>query len=78
MPWVVAVGGRQRIGGFGPFGRATTTPAPTPLATAVSLDLATLAWGGGGTVPDLPTPREEISLGQLPGGAAGGGRRLQH
>jgi hypothetical protein len=54
------------------------------LATAVSLDLATLAWGGGGAVPDLPappcigfstTPRERFSLGQLPGArlvAAGG------
>jgi hypothetical protein len=67
MPWVVVVGGRQRIGDFG----ATTTP----LATGASLDLATLAWGGGGAVPDLPTPRDEFSLGQLPGGrlvAAGG------
>jgi hypothetical protein len=65
MPRVVAVGGMQSIGGM-----------VTLLATAVSLDLATLAWGGGGTdVPDLPAPCESFSLGQLPGGrlvAAGG------
>jgi hypothetical protein len=66
MPWVVAVGGMQQPGGVASM-RA--------LAAAVSLDLATLAWGCGGTVPDLPTPREGFSLGQLPGGrlvAAGG------
>jgi hypothetical protein len=64
MPRVVAVGGTLRIDG-----------ALTTLATAVSLDLATLAWGGGGTVPDLLAPSVGFSLGQLPGGrlvAAGG------
>jgi hypothetical protein len=65
MPRVVAVGGGQRVQG-----------ASIVVATAVSLDLATLAWGGGGgTVPDLPAPRTGFSLGQLPGGrlvAAGG------
>jgi hypothetical protein len=68
MPRVVAVGGRQQIGDFG----ATT---PGGARHAVSLDLATLALGCGGTVPDLPTPRKEFSLGQLLGGrlvAAGG------
>jgi hypothetical protein len=60
MPRVVAVGGAQRING--------ATGALTTLATAVSLDLATLAWGGGGTVPDLPGPCRAFSLGQLPGG----------
>jgi hypothetical protein len=39
MPRVVAVGGRKSVGGV-----------VTRLATAVSLDLATLAWGGGGSV----------------------------
>jgi hypothetical protein len=64
MPRVVAVGGTQRI-----------DSAFRTLATVVSLDLATLAWGGGGTVPDLPAPCVSFSLGQLPGGrlvAAGG------
>jgi hypothetical protein len=64
MPRVVAVGGQQVEGE-----RWTT------LATAVSLDLATLAWGGEDTLPDLPAPNEGFSLGQLPGGrlvAAGG------
>ena len=64
MPRVVAVGGMQRLEGV-----------ETTLATAVSLDLATLAWGGGGAVPDLPAPCMGFSLGQLPGGrlvAAGG------
>jgi hypothetical protein len=67
MPRVVAVGGMQRIQGV-----------DTTLATAVSLDLATLAWSSGGTVlPDLPAPCIGFSLGQLPEGglvvAAGGG-----
>jgi hypothetical protein len=70
LPRVVAVGGAQRIKGV-----------PTNVATAVSLDLATLAWDGGGTdVPDLPAPCEAFSLGRLPGGrlvvaggTAGGG-----
>ena len=57
MPRVVAVGGMQSIGSV-----------ETTLATVVSLDLATLAWGGGGAVPDLPAPCESFSLGQLPGG----------
>jgi hypothetical protein len=57
MPRVVAVGGAQRLEG----GRLTT------LATTVSLDLETLAWGGGGTVPDLPVPCVGFSLGQLGG-----------
>jgi hypothetical protein len=62
MPRVVAVGGMQSIQGV-----------QTAVATAVSLDLATLAWGGGGAVPDLPAPcmgfSESFSLhGQLPGG----------
>jgi hypothetical protein len=64
MPRVVAVGGLQTIQGV-----------ETTVATAVSLDLETLTWGGGGTVPDLPGPCEAFSLGQLPGGrlvAAGG------
>jgi hypothetical protein len=64
MPRVVAVGGRQIIGGV-----------LTTVATAVSLDLATLAWGGSDTVPDLPAPCAGFSLGKLPGGrlvAAGG------
>jgi hypothetical protein len=64
MPRVVAIGGMQIIEGV-----------ETALATTVSLDLATLAWGGGGAVPDLPAPCESFSLGQLPGGrlvAAGG------
>jgi hypothetical protein len=64
MPRVVAVGGSQRIYGVKIF-----------LATAVSLDLATLAWGGESAVPDLPAPCVRFSLGQLPGGrlvAAGG------
>ena len=43
MPRVVAVGGMQTIQGV-----------ETAVATAVSLDLATLAWVGGGAVPDLP------------------------
>jgi hypothetical protein len=39
-----------------------------PLAQ-VRLDLATLAWGGGSTVPpDLPAPCTGFSLGQLSGG----------
>jgi hypothetical protein len=62
---VVVVGGVQTIEG-----------ALVVHATAFSLDLATLAWGGGGAVPDLPAPRESFSLGQLPGGrlvVAGGG-----
>jgi hypothetical protein len=60
MPRVVAVGG---------FGIGT-------VASALSLDLATLVWGGGGTVPDLPVACHSLSLGQLPGGrlmVAGGG-----
>jgi hypothetical protein len=57
MPRVVAFGGVQGIG-----------HDETPVATVVSLDLATLAWGGGGTVPDLPGPRAGFSLGQLAGG----------
>jgi hypothetical protein len=64
MPRVVAIGGAQSIEGVW-----------TILATAVSLDLATLAWGGGGAVPDLPVPCTGFVLGQLPGGrlvAAGG------
>jgi hypothetical protein len=64
MPQVVAVGGAQRLEG-----------ALTTLGTTVSLDLGTLAWGGGGTMPDLPVPCAGFSLGQLPGGrlvAAGG------
>jgi hypothetical protein len=57
MPRVVAIGGQQTVQGV-----------ETVLATVVSLDLATLSWGGGGTVPDLPVPRGGFSLGQLPGG----------
>jgi hypothetical protein len=57
MPRVVAIGGVQRL-----------QYAHTVVATTVSLDLATLAWGGGGTVPDLPAPCEAFSLGRLPGG----------
>jgi hypothetical protein len=65
MPRVVAVGGRLEYG--------------LTIATAVSLDLATLAWGGGGTVPDLPTPCTGFSLGQLPGGrlVVAGGASLE-
>jgi hypothetical protein len=55
MPRVVAVGGLHE----GEY-------IETVVATAISLDLATLAWGGGGMVPDLPDPRAEFSLGQLP------------
>jgi hypothetical protein len=66
MPRVVAVGGVHE----------TIQGVTTTVATAVSLDLATLAWGGGGTdVPDLPAPCISFSLGLLPGGrlvAAGG------
>jgi hypothetical protein len=64
MPRVVVVGGLQTIHGV-----------ETTVATVVSLDLATLAWGGGGAVLDLPGPGWLFSLGQLPGGrlvAAGG------
>jgi hypothetical protein len=57
MPRVVAVGGQQQQN------RGWMT-----LATAVSLDLVTLAWGGGGMVPDLPRLCENMSVGQLPGG----------
>jgi hypothetical protein len=57
MPRVIAIGGEQII----KYER-------TAVATAVSLDLATLAWGGGGTVPDLPAPCTGFSLGQLPEG----------
>jgi hypothetical protein len=67
MPRVVAVGGIQ----------LTIQGVETTLATsAVSLDLATLAWGGGGAVPDLQAPRTGFALGQLPGGrlVAAGGR----
>jgi hypothetical protein len=65
MPRVLAVGGIQTIQGV-----------HTVVATAVSLDLATLAWGGGGTVLDLPAPCTSFSLGQLPGGrlVVAGGR----
>jgi hypothetical protein len=69
MPRVVAVGGLQTIQGV-----------ETTVATAVSLDLATLAWGGGSTVPDLPGPCEAFSLGQLPGGrlvVAGGSAAIR-
>jgi hypothetical protein len=64
MPRVVAVGGQQR-----------QNHEWVSVATAVSLDLTALAWGGEGTVPDLPVPSDYILLGQLPGGrlvAAGG------
>jgi hypothetical protein len=63
MPGVVAVGGRQDIGGGVRWrGQWTMT---------VSLDLATLAWRGASAVSNLPTPCEEVlytsfSLGQLP------------
>ena len=59
IPRVVAVGGMQIIGGV---------LHVEQFAPAISLDLATLAWGGGGTVPDPPAPCMGCSLGQLLGG----------
>jgi hypothetical protein len=77
MPRVVAVGGRQLSPELSDrscqrqaaqLGRQLPLGLTTVVATAVSLDLATLAWGGGGTVPDLLAPRTGFSLGQLSGG----------
>jgi hypothetical protein len=61
MPRVVAIGGMECIGwGVQWLGHWTTT---------VSLDLATLAWGGASDVlPTKRAPCESFSLGQLPGG----------
>jgi hypothetical protein len=61
MPRVVAIGGMECIGdGVRWLGDWTTT---------VSLDLATLAWGGASDVlPTKRAPCESFSLGQLPGG----------
>ena len=63
MPRVVAVGGARVV---------------TRLTTAVSLDLATLVWGGGGAVPDLASGAMRVVLARrAAGGAASGGQR-QH
>jgi hypothetical protein len=71
MPRVVAVGGEKEDMEGEDEG---DDMAPV---TNVSVDLATLAWGGECAVPDLPAPCMGCSLGQLPGGrgAVGGGWR---